>query len=583
VGPWTFGRGAEEGTASNFWSDYARRAAGGHICGVALIRVPGARYSGPGSLLSSEHRLLKDWCVDPSSKLVYFEVLDAFAIGNFAGGGDGLPSDSVDLLPVIWDMRKRRLVTTTRAAVGSLSSTTSLAPILGATCFRASHRDSDPQPTGTLREVLGQWRDNHSTRGWPADPDRPVDVCWFLWHPLAALVLHRRWHTLVSYEGGCPVQLVPPCRPLQLPGSCIDIVGEGLTVATATLLADSLRQWAPVLQESADANDACTAQFLQGFMEWADRLVDSLVSIRCGGCSTARSVGVGGAKYELVWLVQCMLVANFLRSDAVMTDVIRGVMLGMLPPMLAAGFTHLAAGVTFCPHRTLLSHYRLSFDAAFCMLWGDIYGQLPVGTPLYLQADSSPQFRRDYLVLEYSYVRSDRLTELMGILRRLREYATERATGVQDIISEQHRAQLTSRLNELFDTHVMCPVGIGSGRGSILHKVHAMLHSFALDLRSWPLVFQACASVVNLTSDQGTESLLQSFPHETVKAEGFLPQFGFLESELQEPAAADAQQAAVLHTSNGCVNHDRHMYATVNVLSVTPSCGTTRAGYGYGP
>eukprot|EP00972_Heterocapsa_arctica_P112161 16430272-Heterocapsa_arctica.AAC.1 len=41
------------------------------------------------------------------------------------------------------------------------------------------------------------------------------------------------------------------------------------------------------------------------------------------------------------------------------------------------------------------------------MLWGDIYGQLHVGTPLYLQADSSPQFRRDYLVLECSYVRHD--------------------------------------------------------------------------------------------------------------------------------------------------------------------------------
>jgi hypothetical protein len=517
--------------------------------------MPGARYSGPGSLLSSEHRLLTDWFVDASSKLVFFEVLDAFAIGNFAGRGDGLPSDSVELLPVLWDERWRRYVTTTRCDVVALSPTSSLAPILGATCFRASHRDSNPQPMGTLREVLGQWRDNHSTRGWPADPDCPVDVCWFLWRPLAALVLHRRWHTLVGYEGrACPVQLVPRCRPLPLLPSCIDIVGEGLTVATATLLADSLRQWAPALQESAGANDACTAQFLQGFMEWADGLVGSLVSIRCGGSSTTRNVGVGcvgGAKYRLVWLVQCILISNLLRSDAAMTDAVRHIMLGMLPPMLAAGFAHLGAedSTTLCPHRTLLSHYRLSFDAAFCMLWSDIYGKLPVGTPLYLQADSSPQFRRDYLVLEYSYVQADRLTELMGILRRLREYATARATGVQDNIGEQDRAQLTSRLNELFDTHVLCPVGIGSGRGSILHKVHAMLHSFALDLRSWPLVFQACASVVNLTSDQGTESLLQSFPHETVKAEGFLPKFGFLEAELPEPAAADVQQAAALHTS----------------------------------
>ena len=56
-----------------------------------------------------------------------------------------------------------------------------------------------------------------------------------------------------------------------------------------------------------------------------------------------------------------------------------------------------------------------------------------------------------------------------------------------------------------------CPVVLGCGRGSVVHKVHAEVHAVRLEHRSWKKTAQGLACISRLT-DHGVESGMSSIP-----------------------------------------------------------------------
>ena len=55
-------------------------------------------------------------------------------------------------------------------------------------------------------------------------------------------------------------------------------------------------------------------------------------------------------------------------------------------------------------------------------------------------------------------------------------------------------------------SHMFPPGAVGSRRASLLHKLHAVLHSMRMDLGSWNEVKDFCDDIVAFTTDAGVES-----------------------------------------------------------------------------
>jgi hypothetical protein len=125
-------------------------------------------------------------------------------------------------------------------------------------------------------------------------------------------------------------------------------------------------------------------------------------------------------------------------------------------------------------------------------------------------------------ILEYTFLVNDatRLFDIMQDLSRCRE----NGHGAEALIDVDQTA-LDVELREMIARHVPIPTSIGSGRGSVAHKAHALLHSLFMDLGSWKALKNFMASVVSFTSDQGVEALLASLPVDIMDQE-FVPRLG---------------------------------------------------------
>ena len=70
----------------------------------------------------------------------------------------------------------------------------------------------------------------------------------------------------------------------------------------------------------------------------------------------------------------------------------------------------------------------------------------------------------------------------------------------------------TAALNRHCISHTLIPTATGSKRGSVLHKLHNMVHAIFMDHGTWEGVGHFLGSVVAFVSDQGTERLLAQVP-----------------------------------------------------------------------
>ena len=137
-----------------FWQDTQRTQAAGHICGLFLLKNPGARLQSVLDLKTDQHRMLRDLHHHPLREHVAYEVVDAAALGSFMGNEQGLMSDDPLLLPVCSrrafqlhrsNFTKPLIELTPQCARNLLDAPTSLEGCIA----------------GPLREVLDMWSLKH--------------------------------------------------------------------------------------------------------------------------------------------------------------------------------------------------------------------------------------------------------------------------------------------------------------------------------------------------------------------------------------------------------------------------------------
>ena len=90
-----------------YWSDQGRFNADGRIVGMVVLG-PGKWYEEPLDLGTQQHRLYAEvqqrvrtrFNQSHTTSDVFFDVLDSVCIGDYAGGGQGMASSDVHLVPV---------------------------------------------------------------------------------------------------------------------------------------------------------------------------------------------------------------------------------------------------------------------------------------------------------------------------------------------------------------------------------------------------------------------------------------------------------------------------------------------------
>eukprot|EP00969_Alexandrium_andersonii_P030934 1350764-Alexandrium_andersonii.AAC.1 len=139
-------------------------------------------------------------------------------------------------------------------------------------------------------------------------------------------------------------------------------------------------------------------------------------------------------------------------------------------------------------------------------------------------ADSSPQGSYDWMMRAGVTV-----TELEAVsLRREAVRLIRDPAGPGEVEAVQ---ALAAKLQ--LSTAVPC--GIGSGRGSAWHKLHALVHGFRLQCPSWEAVATQVNSVVSWTTDLGVEASLPRLP--TVSLRRLFPWIPGAETSVPDEGA----------------------------------------------
>lgn len=126
-------------------------------------------------------------------------------------------------------------------------------------------------------------------------------------------------------------------------------------------------------------------------------------------------------------------------------------------------------------------------------------------------------------ILEYTFLVKD-ATRLFDSMQELSRCRADGDDG-EALLADIDQTALDAELRDMISRHVPIPTSIGSGRGSVAHKAHALLHSLYMDLGSWASVRDFMASVVSFTSDQGVEALLATLPA-GIMDKDFVPRLG---------------------------------------------------------
>ena len=143
-----------------------------------------------------------------------------------------------------------------------------------------------------------------------------------------------------------------------------------------------------------------------------------------------------------------------------------------------------------------------------------------------VMADSSPQFGRDWFILQYDIINGEKFNDMFDVM--LAWQCTDHAdfdTNFADALSAWESGVMN---------HIAVPTGIGSRRATLAHKLHNLLHSLALELGSWKQVRRFCEKTIAVVTDHGVESLLAATPT-CILSNEFLPDV-CVDDECPDPA-----------------------------------------------
>ena len=145
-----------------------------------------------------------------------------------------------------------------------------------------------------------------------------------------------------------------------------------------------------------------------------------------------------------------------------------------------------------------VSRHRLSLHCAFLVTLRRVNAQLCcASTPVrYSTCDCSPQAGREWLLSGTLTIPGEALMDCFDAALELIEMQGAECDGdvIIDAESECGLARAAKRdkqqalvrlLENSMTRRPHCPVALGSGRGSVAHKVHALVHAIRLEHDTW--------------------------------------------------------------------------------------------------
>ena len=278
-------------------------------------------------------------------------------------------------------------------------------------------------------------------------------------------------------------------------------------------LSTCLRNWAPHITSQVVGSDV----LLANFVEWLDDCERSFSAKALAKSTWERVMSRGGAKiedadyrgrYAPMFLLRCMLFSLALRgaSQSGGRSTLKLIMKRALR-CFPADFLSLAEDVVEkmqWPSPATLCRCRLFMDVAWMVRMREKHREMIVdGGFLFGMLDSSPQGGRNWLMVEYSYVRGEAsLAALDSAIQMARMSAA--SPKPQDFVWEmrQHQKLITLAI----ERHVLPPAGLGSRHGNAQHKAHARLHSHRLETASWKDTQSLMDMYFSMAVDAGPES-----------------------------------------------------------------------------
>ncbi len=220
----------------------------------------------------------------------------------------------------------------------------------------------------------------------------------------------------------------------------------------------------------------------------------------------ARVGKVRASRYSTEHSISAVRICGLLRNDTNLQENVS--LIGRL-----LGFpSNFLQETVVLPSPATVSRHRFTLDSAYCLLirtrlrsWIDSGIKFIV---VMLWA-SSPRAGREWLLGECYIIREDMLEQFVNSMYSLARHRAKARAGMHDFDDEAAR-EWASRMNECVWHLIFTPVALGAKAKGLAEKFCACLHAIRLICDSWQMVQIFCESCINLCTDLGTESVLES-------------------------------------------------------------------------
>ena len=158
----------------------------------------------------------------------------------------------------------------------------------------------------------------------------------------------------------------------------------------------------------------------------------------------------------------------------------------------------------FLPGNRIVVHYRFCAVMAYCYWFAQTIKETLLVTTyiVYRTVDASPQGGYDWVMHGWRAIRADRIIALFRLAHTLIRGASDEEFDQEQVIGE-----LEPDLRMVQGT----PCAVASGRCSLLHKIHALVHSVRMMCVSWLQTILFMNSTFCFCGDLGTESHISQF------------------------------------------------------------------------
>ena len=216
-------------------------------------------------------------------------------------------------------------------------------------------------------------------------------------------------------------------------------------------------------------------------------------------------------------LMTCLVVSGYLHNASSLREMLQHVLRCILPePKMCEQLEAIVKKHVSLPSRTTLYRHRLTLTMGYYRWLAAMHTAMLSSTDGIVRwgtLDASPQGEWDWVLMGTSTMRSKDLPHCFDLAFRLHAIGSSRST-----LAEPSTRELDV-CDDLCAKLVMTegvPCGVGSGKASLRHKLHALMHSHRLISSSWDEAIQLVASTCTWTGDLGTESRIVLF-HDTLE------------------------------------------------------------------